>query len=64
MPTILGKPFSNYIFHTRRCFDRLSTGTISTNNEARFIDAFVDKLDLKMLEIKSLCQDNYLKKIA
>ena len=29
---------------------------ISTDNEVRFIDAFVDKLDLKKLEIKSLCQ--------
>ena len=29
---------------------------ISTDNEVRFMDAFVDKLDLKKLGIKSLCQ--------
>ena len=30
--------------------------SIAADNEVRFIDAFVDKLDLERLEIKSLCQ--------
>ncbi len=49
MPTILGLDRFQITFFTLE-------DTISADNEVRFIDAFVDKLDLKMLEIKSLCQ--------
>ena len=49
MPTILG--FDRF----QITFSSLED-TISADNEVRFIDAFVDKLDLKKLEIKSLFQ--------
>ena len=49
MPTILGLDRFQITFSTLE-------DAISADNEVRFIDAFVEKLDLKKLEIKSLCQ--------
>lgn len=49
MPTILGLDRFQITFSSLE-------DSISADNEVRFIDAFVDKLNLKKLEIKSLCQ--------